>query len=112
MGRRHRCCRGALDRKSIRGAQKFGEKVHLLSLVRHEPSVILAQVEGGEKEKEISAAPALLAEVNLRHNLGSTAKGFIHHGDTEDSEKMTRFHGEILSGSSIFSSSALSVPPW
>ena len=110
MGRRHRCCRGALDRKSIRGAQKFGEKVHLLSLVRHEPSVILAQVEGGEKE--ISAAPALLAEVNLRHNLGSTAKGFIHHGDTEDSEKMTRFHGEILSEPPSLSSSALSVTPW
>jgi predicted transposase YbfD/YdcC len=59
----------ALDGKSIRGAQKFGEKVHLLSLVRHEPSVILAQVEVGEKENEISAAPALLAEVNLRHKV-------------------------------------------
>jgi len=40
---------GALNGKSIRGAQEFGEKVHLLSLVRHEPSVILAQDEGGHR---------------------------------------------------------------
>ena len=59
----------ALDGKSIRGVWKFGEKVHLLSLVRHEPPVILAQVAVGEKENEISAAPALLAEVDLRHKV-------------------------------------------
>ncbi|NOX61008.1 MAG: ISAs1 family transposase [Chloroflexi bacterium] len=59
----------ALDGKSIRGAWKFGESVHLLSLVRHDPPVILAQAEVGEKENEISAAPALLAEVDLRHKV-------------------------------------------
>jgi len=56
----------ALDGKSVRGVHKFGEKVHLLSLVGHEPPVVLAQVEVGEKENEISAAPALLSTVDLK----------------------------------------------
>lgn len=56
----------AVDGKSVRGVHKFGEKVHLLSLVGHEPAVVLAQVEVGEKENEISAAPALLATVDLK----------------------------------------------
>jgi len=56
----------ALDGKSIRGVHTFGEKVHLLSLVSHDPPVVLAQVEVGEKENEISAAPALLAAVDLK----------------------------------------------
>jgi len=59
----------ALDGKSIRGAQKFGNKVHLLSLVQHEPPIILAQAEVGEKENEISVAPALLAKMDLRHKV-------------------------------------------
>jgi len=59
----------ALDGRSIRDAQKFGEKVHLLSLMRHEPPVILEQVEVGEKEIEILITPALLAEVDLRHKV-------------------------------------------
>ena len=34
--------------------------------------------------------------------IGFTAKRFIHHGDAEDTEKMIRFHGEILSESHLF----------
>jgi len=59
----------ALDGKSIRGVWKFGARVHVLSLVCHEPPVILAQVEVGAKENEISAAPALLAKVDLRQKV-------------------------------------------
>ena len=42
-------------------------------------------------------------------NVGSTAKRFIHHEDTEDTEKITRFHGGILSEPPTFFSSVLSV---
>ena len=48
----------SLDGKSIRGVHQSREKVHLLRLVLHDPSVVLTQVEVGEKENEISAAPA------------------------------------------------------
>ncbi len=55
----------ALDGKQVRGAGTHGRKVHLLSVVRHESAIVLAQVEVGTKTNEIGAAPALLAELEL-----------------------------------------------
>ena len=56
----------ALDGKSIRGTYKHGKSVHLLSAVYHQPAAVVAQIEVGSKENEISAAPALLAQIDLR----------------------------------------------
>ncbi len=56
----------ALDGKSIRGTHKHGRPIHLLSAVYHDPAAVVAQVEVGSKENEITAAPALLARVDLQ----------------------------------------------
>ncbi len=56
----------ALDGKSIRGTHKHGKPVHLLSAVYHQLAAVVAQIEVGSKENEISAAPALLAQMDLR----------------------------------------------
>lgn len=56
----------ALDGKEVRGAGAHGVKVHLLSLVRHESGMVLAQQEVESKTNEIGAAPGLLAQQDLR----------------------------------------------
>lgn len=55
----------ALDGKEVRGAGAHGAKVHLLSVVRHDSGVVLAQQEVESKTNEISAAPELLAALDL-----------------------------------------------
>jgi predicted transposase YbfD/YdcC len=56
----------ALDGKTLRGASAHGELVHLLSLVRHESGVTLAQSQVAQKTNEITGTPPLLAEQDLR----------------------------------------------
>jgi predicted transposase YbfD/YdcC len=56
----------ALDGKMIRGAAAHGERVHLVSLVRHGAGYTLGQVAVPEKSNEITAAPSLLAGRDLR----------------------------------------------
>lgn len=56
----------SLDGKSIRGPHKYGRSIHLLSAVYHRPAVVVVQTAVESKENEISAAPALLARVDLR----------------------------------------------
>ena len=51
--------------KVLRGVRAQGRLVHLLSLVRHESGMVLAQAEVMEKSNEITAAPDLLAEQTL-----------------------------------------------
>jgi len=55
----------ALDGKELRGARAHGRVVHLVSLVRHDGTV-LAQTAVADKSNEITAAPALLQGRNLR----------------------------------------------
>ncbi len=55
----------ALDGKERRGARAHGRVVHLVSLVRHDGTV-LAQTAVADKSNEITAAPALLRGRNLR----------------------------------------------
>jgi hypothetical protein len=50
----------ALDGKEVRGANAHGEKVHLVSLVRHDSGVTLGQQRVADKTNEIRAAPELL----------------------------------------------------
>lgn len=56
----------ALDGKAVRGANRHGAAVHLLSLVRHDDGRVLGQVAVADKSNEITAAPRVLARQNLR----------------------------------------------
>ena len=49
----------------MRGANRHGAKVHLVSLVRHADAVVLGQVRVADKSNEITAAPRLLAGRDL-----------------------------------------------
>jgi len=55
----------AIDGKEVRGASAHGEKVHLVSLVRHGNGIILGQHRVGSKTNEIRAAPKLLEDLDL-----------------------------------------------
>jgi predicted transposase YbfD/YdcC len=56
----------ALDGKAVRGANRHGARIHLVSLVRHDDARVLAQRAVADKSNEIAAAPRLLAGRNLR----------------------------------------------
>lgn len=56
----------AIDGKAVRGANRHGAKVHLVSLVRHDDGRVLGQVAVADKSNEITAAPRLLARQDLR----------------------------------------------
>lgn len=58
----------ALDGKTVRGARRHGQSVHLVSLVAHSGAV-LAQTAVADKENEIVAAPLLVAGRDLRGTL-------------------------------------------
>ena len=55
----------AVDGKALRGAQAHGEKVHLVSLVRHTDAMTEGQMAVAEKSNEITAVPKLLADRDL-----------------------------------------------
>jgi predicted transposase YbfD/YdcC len=55
----------AIDGKALRGAQAHGEKVHLVSLVRHADAVTTAQTAVEQKSNEIPAVPQLISERDL-----------------------------------------------
>ena len=51
----------AVDGKAVRGANKHGCGLHLVSLVRHESGCVLGQRAVADKSKKIIAVPLLLA---------------------------------------------------
>jgi predicted transposase YbfD/YdcC len=55
----------ALDGKELRGASAQGDKTVLVSLVRHESGIVLAQRRVAQKTNEIRAVPSLLAGQDL-----------------------------------------------
>jgi predicted transposase YbfD/YdcC len=55
----------SIDGKAVRGLRRYGQKLHLVSLVAHAPTVVLRQVAVSEKRNEISAVPQLLAGCDL-----------------------------------------------
>ena len=65
---RRRVVGQAIDGKTVRGARRHGQPMHLLSLVAHSGAV-LAQTAVAAKENEIVAAPLLLAGRDLRGTL-------------------------------------------
>lgn len=56
----------AIDGKAVRGANRHGAAVHLVSLVRHDDGRVLGQVAVADKSNEITAAPRVLARQHLR----------------------------------------------
>lgn len=58
----------ALDGKAVRGANRHGARVHLVSLARHDDGRVLGQVAVASKSNEITAAPRVLD----RHDLHGT----------------------------------------
>ena len=56
----------AVDGKAVRGAQRHGAKVHLVSLVTHQQTQVLGQVAVADKSNEIPAARTLLHGRDLR----------------------------------------------
>lgn len=62
----------SLDGKRLRGAGAHGRAVHLPSVAHHDGSSVLAQVEVGSKENEISAAPRLLEGLGLTGTVTTT----------------------------------------
>lgn len=56
----------AVDGKELRGANKHGAKVHLVSVVEQRSGIILGQQPVPAKTNEIKAVPALLAGRDLR----------------------------------------------
>lgn len=56
----------ALDGKELRGVRAHGEKLHLLSLVQHESGRTLSQMSVETKTNEITAAPELVRDRDLR----------------------------------------------
>jgi predicted transposase YbfD/YdcC len=56
----------AVDGKAVRGANKHGLALHLVSLVRHESGCVLNQCAVAANSNEISAVPRLLAGRDLR----------------------------------------------
>ena len=55
----------AVDGKELRGTLAHGEKVHLVSLVRHTDAITMAQTAVDQKSNEIPAVPKLLSGRNL-----------------------------------------------
>ena len=55
----------AVDGKAVRGANKHGSTLHLVSLVRHESGCVLNQCAVATKSNEITAVPRLLAGRDL-----------------------------------------------
>jgi predicted transposase YbfD/YdcC len=55
----------ALDGKAVRGANRHGAGVHLVSLVRHDDGRVLGQVAVADKSNELTAAPRLLGRRDL-----------------------------------------------
>jgi predicted transposase YbfD/YdcC len=56
----------AIAGKAVRGANRHGAAVHLVSLVRHDDGCGLGQVAVADKSNEITAAPRLLGRRDLR----------------------------------------------
>ena len=55
----------AIDGKEVRGANKQGKSLMLVSLVRHESAAVLGQHAVDRKTNEITVAPELLADCDL-----------------------------------------------
>lgn len=59
----------SVDGKTLRGASAYGDKVHLVSIVRHESATVLAQTATKVGIDEPKAAKGLLPQLSLTHTV-------------------------------------------
>lgn len=69
----------AVDGKAIRGAQGYGEKLHLVSLVHHQTGIVHQQVRVRTKSNEITAVPVLLAGRTLANSVSTVDAHLTQH---------------------------------
>ena len=83
----------ALDGKEVRGASRHGEKVRLVSLVRHGDGVTLRQTRVSTKRGEQTAAPSLLSASPLQGTCTTVDAGLSHR---KLAQQITDQHGHYL----------------
>lgn len=82
-----------IDGKTMRGTLPSGQGVHLLAAYQPQEGVVLMQDEVGAKENEISAAPKLLKQLDLR---GKIVIGDAMHTQREVSKEIVRAGGDYV----------------
>lgn len=84
-----------LDGKTLRGTIPTGERqgVHLLAVQEVEKNLVLAQIEVGAKENEISAAPRLMKQVDVE---GKVVSGDAMQTQRPLSEQIVEDGGDYL----------------
>ena len=85
----------ALDGKTMRGTIPVGGTagVHLLAVYQPQPGVVLAQMNGQKKGREITFAPTVLKQIDLRGVVGSSDALFARR---TLSLKVVQAHGDYL----------------
>jgi predicted transposase YbfD/YdcC len=83
----------AIDGKAVRGANRHGAAVHLVSLVQHHTGVVQGQVRVRDKSNEITAVPRLLAGRELRGTVTTMDALLTQHALAE---QIRRQHGHYL----------------
>ena len=85
----------AMDGKTLRGTIPLGETdgVHLLALYLPQQGVVLAQMNVEHKGREITFAPTLLSQIDLRGGVGSSDAMFDRRSL---SSKIVQAHGDYL----------------
>jgi len=82
-----------IDGKTMRGTLPSGKGVHLLAAYQPQEGVVLMQVEVGAKENEITAAPKLLKQLDLR---GKVVVGDAMHTQRQVSRDIVRAGGDYV----------------
>jgi predicted transposase YbfD/YdcC len=105
----------AVDGKTVRGAQAHGARVHLVSLVQHQPTLVRKQVRVATKSNEITAVPTLLQDLALQ---GTVTTLDAHLTQRAIAHQILTQHGHYLmvvkaNQPSLYAAIDLLVqPPW
>ncbi len=83
----------AVDGKAVRGAQAHGGKLHLVSLVQHQPALVRRQVRVAAKSNEIRAIPSLLRGLELQ---GTVTTLDAHLAQQTIAQQILDQHGHYL----------------
>lgn len=83
----------AVDGKAVRGANRHGAQLHLVSLVQHASGVVQAQVRVAAKSNEITAVPLLLETRDLRGTV-TTMDALLTQQDI--AQRIVDRHGHYL----------------
>ncbi|WP_309505376.1 ISAs1 family transposase [Streptomyces phytophilus] len=104
----------AVDGKSLRGAAKpHDRRIHLLAAVEHAASVVLAQLDVGEKQSEVALFQPLLDDIDLT---GTVVTSDALHTQREHAEYLVSRHRAhyivIVKGNQKKLHAQLGALPW